>query len=59
MSFNSSIQQLASGLSAFLSGLIIQKSAAGPLLHFDTIGIIASVATILCIFIIWQLKVVS
>jgi predicted MFS family arabinose efflux permease len=59
MSFNSSIQQLASGLSAFLSGLIIQKSAAGPLLHFDTIGIIASVATILCIFIIRQLKVVS
>lgn len=59
MSFNSSIQQLASGLSAFLSGLIIQKSAAGPLLHFNIIGIIATVATILCIFIIRQLRVVS
>jgi len=59
MSFNSSIQQLASGLSAFLSGLIIQKSVAGPLLHFNVIGIIASVATILCIFIIRKLKVVS
>lgn len=59
MSFNSSIQQLSSGASAFLAGLIIQKSAAGPLLHFNTIGIFASVATVLCIFIIRQLKVVS
>lgn len=59
MSFNSSIQQLASGASAFLSGLIIQKTTAGTLLHFNTIGIIASVATVLCIFIIRQLKVVS
>ena len=59
MSFNSSIQQLASGTSAFLSGLIIQKTAAGTLAHFNTIGIIASVATLLCIYIIRQLKVVS
>ena len=59
MSFNSSIQQLASGASAFLSGLIIQKTAAGTLIHFNTIGIIATVATLLCIFIIRQLKVVS
>jgi predicted MFS family arabinose efflux permease len=59
MSFNSSVQQLSSGSAAFLSGLIIQKSAAGPLLHFNIIGIIASVATLLCIFIIRQLKVVS
>jgi len=59
MSFNSSVQQLASGLSAFLSGLIIQKTSSGALLHFDTIGIIAAVATILCIFIIRRIKVVS
>jgi len=59
MSFNSSVQQLASGLSAFLSGLIIQKTSSGALLHFDTIGIIAAVATVLCIFIIRRIKVVS
>lgn len=59
MSFNSSIQQLASGSAAFLSGLIIQKTANGTLVHFNTIGIIASVATLLCIYIIRQLKVVS
>ncbi|WP_051359886.1 MFS transporter [Adhaeribacter aquaticus] len=59
MSFNSSVQQMAAGLSAFLSGLIIQKSSTGPLLHFGTIGIIATVATILCLFIVRQLKVIS
>jgi predicted MFS family arabinose efflux permease len=59
MSFNSSVQQLAAGLSAFLSGLIIEKAAAGTLLHFDTIGYLASAATLLCIFIIRRLRVVS
>jgi predicted MFS family arabinose efflux permease len=59
MSFNSSVQQLAAGLSAFLSGLIIEKTANGTLLHFDIIGYLAVGATILCIFIIRRLKVVS
>lgn len=59
MSFNSSVQQLAAGLSAFLSGLIIEKNASGSLLHFDLIGYLAVGATLLCIFIIRRLKVVS
>ena len=59
MSFQSSVQQLASGLSAFISGLIIQKTASGEILHFNTVGIIASIATVICLFIITRLKVVS
>lgn len=59
MSFNASIQQMAAGLSAFLSGLIIEKTTAGTLLHFDQIGYLAAGATLLCIFIIRRLKVVS
>jgi predicted MFS family arabinose efflux permease len=59
MSFNSSVQQMASGFSAFLAGLIIHKTAAGPLENFDTIGIIATVATLLSIYVIRQLKVIS
>lgn len=59
MSFNASIQQMAAGLSAFLSGLVIEKTAAGTLLHFDKIGYLAVGATLLCIFIIRRLKVVS
>ncbi|RDC65192.1 MFS transporter [Adhaeribacter pallidiroseus] len=59
MSFQSSVQQLASGLSAFLAGLIIQKTPTGEILHFNTVGIIACVATVFCMFIITRLKVVS
>ncbi|MDQ4138991.1 MAG: MFS transporter, partial [Bacteroidota bacterium] len=59
MSFQSSVQQLASGLSAFISGLIIQKTAAGEILNFNIVGIIACVATVICMFIITRLKVVS
>lgn len=59
MSFQSSVQQLASGLSAFLAGLIVQKTAAGEILHFNVVGIIACVATVVCMFIITRLKVVS
>ncbi len=59
MSFQSSVQQLAAGLSAFLSGLIVQKTATGELLHFNTVGILACVATVICMFIITRLKAVS
>ncbi|MGV3503898.1 MAG: MFS transporter [Adhaeribacter sp.] len=59
MSFNSSVQQLAAGLSAFLSGLIIEKTAAGTLAHFDLIGYLATGATLLCLLLVRRLKVVS
>ena len=59
MSFNSSVQQLAAGLSAFLSGLIIEKTAAGTLAHFDLIGYLATGATLLCLYLVRRLKVVS
>jgi len=59
MSFNSSIQQLATGLAALLAGFIIRETAAGPLLHFNIVGIIASAATLIAIIIIRKLKVVS
>ena len=59
MSINSSVQQAASGLAAFVSGLIVQKAADGRLLHFGTVGILASVATLISIFVILKLKPVS
>jgi predicted MFS family arabinose efflux permease len=59
MSINSSVQQLASGLAAFTSGLIVQKAANGQLLHFNMVGILASVATVISIFVIMKLKTVS
>ena len=59
MSINSSVQQAASGIAAFVSGLIVQKASNGELLHFGTVGILASVATVISIFVILKLKQVS
>jgi predicted MFS family arabinose efflux permease len=59
MSINSSVQQLASGSAAFISGLIVQKSANGQLENFGLVGIFASVATVISIFVILKLKPVS
>ncbi|MBK0403960.1 MFS transporter [Adhaeribacter sp. BT258] len=59
MSINSSVQQAASGIAAFVSGLIVQKASNGQLLHFGTVGILASVATVISIFVILKLKPVS
>jgi predicted MFS family arabinose efflux permease len=46
MSINNSIQQMASGLAAFMGGLIIHRGAGGEMLGFDWIGYI-SVAILL------------
>ena len=53
MSLCSSFQQLSNGLGAMVSGLIIvQKGEGSPLEHFDKVGIIVSIAAIICIFLI-------
>ena len=59
MSMISSIQQIASGLAASLSGVIIQKTANGELAEFPTVGIVASIATIAAILISTRLKTVT
>lgn len=38
MSINSSVQQLAGGLAAYVAGLLIVQSKAGPILHYNRIG---------------------
>ena len=56
MSFNSSVQQIAAGFASLMSGAIIGKSASGELTHFGTVGIIAAVATIACVFLSVRLR---
>lgn len=56
MSFNSSVQQLGSGSAAFLAGLIVEREQ-GRLLHFDTVGYLACLATIACVLAARKLKV--
>ncbi|WP_205502123.1 MFS transporter [Rufibacter psychrotolerans] len=60
MSVNSSVQQLASGLAAFLSGLIITNvPGSAELRHFGTVGLIATVFTLVSMWVVTRLKQVS
>ncbi len=56
MSFNASVQQIAAGFASLMAGSIMGKSAAGELTRFGTVGIIAAVSTILCIFLSARLR---
>jgi MFS transporter, DHA1 family, inner membrane transport protein len=57
MAFNASVQQLGSGISAFLAGAIVVKNeATGLYENFNYIGYIAIVINILSIFVILRIK---
>ena len=51
MSFNSSIQQFASGTASFGASLLIGKNAAGELTHYGTVGLLAALATLASIYL--------
>ncbi len=50
MSLNSSVMQLASGLAAFLAGMVVDKNAAGQLVHYEYLGYSTLVFSILTVF---------
>jgi predicted MFS family arabinose efflux permease len=47
MSVSSSLQQVAGGFAAIVSGLIVVESVDGSLLHFDVLGYVLVVTTLL------------
>lgn len=55
MNFNSSIQQLSAGLAAAGAGAMIDKAANGTLIHYDRVGTLAAVSTLICIALAWRL----
>ncbi|MBL0266139.1 MAG: hypothetical protein IPQ05_20305 [Leptospiraceae bacterium] len=59
MSMVSSIQQIASGLAASLSGIIIQQTANGQLAEFPKVGMVAAGATLIAIYLSTRIKTVS
>ncbi|HAS57283.1 MULTISPECIES: MFS transporter [unclassified Algoriphagus] len=59
LSFNSAIQQLATGLASLIAGLIIGENAAGELTNFNLVGYIAIFFSLLCIPLARRVKVVS
>lgn len=57
MSINSSLQQMAGGLAAGLSGMIVvQKDKFSPLEHYDVLGIVVVCITLVCIFMVYRVS---
>jgi predicted MFS family arabinose efflux permease len=56
MSANSAVQHLASGLGAYIGGLILVERADGVLLHFDRVGLLAVSFTALSIWLAGRVR---
>jgi predicted MFS family arabinose efflux permease len=60
MSINSSLQQVAGGIAAAVGGLIVvQKDKHSPLEHYDTLGIVMILLTIICIFLLYRVSILT
>lgn len=58
MSINSSLQQLAGGVAALISGMIVtQKTKTSPIEHFDILGYVVAGVIICCIFFVYRMYV--
>jgi predicted MFS family arabinose efflux permease len=59
MTFNASIQQLASGIASLAAGLIVGRSSDGALTHFDVIGWLSVLCTIVCLWLVRRIRVID
>ncbi len=50
-SFNSSVQQLGSGLAALIAGFIVTKNADGSIAHYNLLGVIGVAAMLITLLI--------
>ena len=51
MSINSFVQQLASGIAAWSSGMILGQSATGRITHFSVTGFVSVTCALFCIYL--------
>ena len=57
MSVNASLQQIAGGVAAAVSGIVVtQQSNGSPLQHYDTVGYIVVVISIISILLMWRVS---
>lgn len=55
MAINSSLQYLAGGVAAIIAGLIITRpTPTSPLEHFDTVGYVIAVISVLSVFLMYR-----
>ncbi len=59
LSFTTAIQQLASGIASFVSGIIVGKATTGELTNYNVVGAVAVVSTLISIVLVRRLKVVA
>lgn len=54
MSINSSLQQMAGGLSAVIAGLIVhQQTKTSPIEHYNILGYVVAAVILVCIYFLW------
>jgi len=51
MSINSSVQQLAAGFAAWVSGIILGQSVTGQITHFSVTGLVSVAFALFCIYL--------
>jgi predicted MFS family arabinose efflux permease len=56
MSINSSVQQFACGVAAFVSGQVLTQAPDGQLVHFPLLGFASVVCALICIYLARFLK---
>ena len=56
MSLNSCVQQLASGISAYVAGLIVVRTADGHLANYEIVGYLAVFASVLSLFLVRKIR---
>ena len=59
MSFNASLQQLASGIASLTAGLIIGRAPDGTLTNFGTVGWLSVACTLACLWLVGRIRVVD
>ena len=59
MSFNASIQQLASGIASLTAGLIIGRLPDGTLTNYGVVGWLSVVCTLACLWLVRGIRVVD
>jgi predicted MFS family arabinose efflux permease len=55
MSFNSSFQQLFTGMASLVSGMMVSKAADGRILHYERVGFLSALVVAGCIYLGYRL----
>jgi DHA1 family inner membrane transport protein len=59
LSANASVQHMASGLGAYIGGVIVTEAADGQILHFGLVGWIAALSTLSSVWLATRVRIVD